>query len=112
METLPPGFEFRPYLDGPGLYLGPEVVAHACPASDTAGAPWRLCLSPRSPPRYEFLVSEAACRRYMARWAMRWEAEIRGRLKDPRTGFEHLVPAGPTPATRHPRRARRRGLAL
>lgn len=112
METLPPGFEFRPYLDGPGLYVGQELVAHACAANDDPGAPWRLCISPRSPVRYEFLASEAACRRYMAAWARRWEAEIRDRLKGLQTGFEHLIPTGPTPMTRHPRRTKRKGPRL
>lgn len=110
---LPPGFRFRHYIDGPGLYLGSEQVACAGPANDDPGAAWRLCLYPRRPPRYVFLADEAACRRYMAAWATQWEAEIRARCEGRSSGFEHLVRSGvPAPEGRHPRPGSRRGVKL
>jgi len=108
METLPPGFEFVPYLGGPALQLDGEVIASACPANDGPGAPWRLCIHPRRPPRYEFLPDEAACRRYMEAWARRWEGQIREHLAAPSSPFQHLIPAGGVAHTTHIRpRARR-----
>ena len=113
MDVLPAGFEFRHYIDGPALYLAGEIVANACPANPEPGAPWRLCIAPRKWPRYEYLASEAACRRYMAAWARRWEAEIRVRVAASDRSFEHLALNGPVPVTRHPRgKARRRGIRL
>lgn len=110
MNLLPPGFEFRPSLDGPGLFLGEDRVAIACPARDEPGAPWRLCLSPRGQPRYEFLPDEAACVRYMAAWARRWDTEIREACASTAHPYSHLATSGLCrPDTRHPRgRARRR----
>lgn len=112
--ALPPGFHFQPYLGGPSLHVGEEQVASACPARDEPGAPWRLCLRPRRPPRYEFLPNEDACLRYMAAWARRWEAEIRDRCALPSTAFAHLATTGATPATqsRHPRHRSRRPSGL
>ena len=81
--ALPPGFHFEPYLGGLALYLDDDQVASACPARDEAGAPCRLCLRPRRPPRYEFLANEEVCPGYMAAWARRWEAEIRARYPMP-----------------------------
>lgn len=108
MDALPTGFEFRDYLDGPGLYLGSELLAHACPANSDPGAPWRLCISPRRPPRYEFLQDEAACRHYLARWACLWEAQIRERIGQSQPPFVNPV-TGTGTGTNHPRpRSRRR----
>lgn len=110
---LPPGFTFEPYVDGPCLRLDGEMLACACPANSDPGARWRLCLSPRRPPRYEFLADEEACRRYMAAWAKRWEAEIRERCRGRTSGWEHLVRSdGPAPEGRHPRPRSRRGTKL
>lgn len=108
MDALPAGFEFRPYIEGPGLYLGNELLAHACPANPDPGAPWRLCIAPRRPPRFEFLPDEAACLRYMARWVLLWEAEIRERIGHAQPPFVNPYTGSGAPS-KHPRpRSRRR----
>lgn len=112
-HPLPPGFTFEPFIDGPSLCLDGERIAVASPASLDPGAPWRLCLSPRRSPRYEFLASEEACLRYMAGWARRWEVEIRERCQGRLSGWEHLaVSGGPAPGGRHPRPRSRRGVKI
>ena len=112
-HPLPPGFTFEPFIDGPSLCLDGERIAFAGPANLDPGAPWRLCLSPRRTPRYEFLASEEACRRYMAGWARRWEAEIRERCQGRLSGWEHLSRSGePAPEGRHPRPRTRRGAKI
>lgn len=79
---LPAGFEWRPYLDGPALYLGDRLVAMACPARDEARAPWRVALNPRHVGmRYEFLADEVSARRYVEAWSRKWEAELRERYR-------------------------------
>lgn len=109
MHALPPGFEFKPYVDGPGLYLDGTVVATATQANRQPGAPWRLCISPTGAPRYEFLRDEDACLRYMAAWATRWEAAIRKARVDVGTGHPYADVRSPSEPSRHPRgRARRR----
>lgn len=112
MLTLPPGFEFRPYVGGPGLYLGDDLVAHASPARDEPGARWRLCIAPRGIPRYEFLRDEDACLRYMAGWAVKWEAEIRQSVASVGTGHPYGEVKSPTEPSRHPRGRSRRHSGL
>jgi hypothetical protein len=109
MHDLPPDFEFRPYVQGPALYLGEEIVAHASPARDEPGAPWRVSLEPRKPPRFVFLRDEATSLRYMAGWAIKWEAHIRERCRNESRAFAHLATSGAEHPSRHPRgRSRRR----
>jgi len=106
---LPDGFRFEPYVDGPCLRVGDEVVATACPARDEPGAPWRICLAPRKPPRFVFCPDEEACLRYMEAWARKWEVEIRERCDRPSLEFAHLRQTGQTPAEpQYPRRRKRR----
>lgn len=108
MHTLPPGFEFRPYVDGPGLYLDGRVIATATPANGSPDTPWRLCISPNGIPRYEFLRDKDACLRYMAAWAKRWENEIRNTLADVGTGHPYGEVGSPAEPSRHPRSRSRR----
>ena len=112
MHSLPPGFEFRPYVDGPGLYLEGRVIATACPANGDPGAPWRLCISPKGSPRCEFLRDEDACLRYMAAWATKWEAEIRRARVDVGTGHPYGDVRAPSEPSRHPRGRSRRHSGL
>lgn len=71
---LPDDFIWRDYLDGPGLFFGTRLLACASPVATG----WRLYLSGGGRPvRYEFLPTEAACRRYAEAWATKWQAEIR-----------------------------------
>jgi len=109
---LPADFSFGWRGDGPCLEFRGELVADATPANHDPDPPWRLCISPRRPPRYEFLCSELACRRYMAAWARRWEAQVRERLAHPPAAFTDFGHGASDVGlnTTHPRRkARRRG---
>jgi len=110
VATLPPDFEFRHFIDGPALYLGDEAVAYASPARDEPGAPWRLYKTARRPPRYAFLPDEQACREYLTRWAIQWEAQIREACASADQPFQHLASGDqPREPSRHPRpRSRRR----
>lgn len=73
-STLPDGFTWGTWIDGPGLFHGERLVAYACEVA----VGWRLCLMGGGKPlRYEFLTDEAACRRYAEAWARKWQAEIR-----------------------------------
>lgn len=110
MDTeLPADFAFGWFIDGPALECRGEVIATATPASHDPNPPWRLCISQRSPPRYEFLATEAGCRRYMAAWARKWEAQIRERLAYPPAAFTDLGRSGGGPPlnTTHHRRSPR-----
>lgn len=78
VDDLPTGFQFAPYAEGFALQLDGQTVAIACPANDDQGAPWRLALTARTClPRYVFTATDAGCRRYMVKWAAKWEQEIR-----------------------------------
>lgn len=111
MDTeLPADFTFGWFIDGPSLEFRGEVIATATPVNRSPNPPWRLCINPRCPPRYEFLATEAGCRRYMAAWARKWETQIRERLAYPPAAFTDLGrSAGGIPLnTTHPRRTARR----
>lgn len=112
MHDLPPGFEFRPYVGGPGLYLDGTQIANASPARDEPGAAWRLCIAPKGIPRYEFLRDEEACLRYMAGWARKWETEIRKALADVGTGHPYGEVRSPAEPSQHPRGRSRRKSGL
>lgn len=68
---LPAGFEWRPYIDGPALYLGDRMLAVASRLEQG----WRVdfVLHRRS----EFFASEAGATRYVTAWAFKWEDRIR-----------------------------------
>jgi len=112
MDTeLPADFAFGWFIDGPSLEFRGEVIAAATPANHDPNPLWRLRIDPRCPPRYVFLASEQACRRYMAAWARKWEAQIRERLAHPPAAFSDLGSGtgGPALNTTHHRRSPRRG---
>lgn len=68
---LPAGFEWRPYIDGPALYLGDRMLA----VSSRLEQGWRVdfVLHRRS----EFFAGEAEAIRYVTAWARKWENRIR-----------------------------------
>lgn len=109
MHPLPPGFEFGPYIDGVAVYLGEKAVAIASPANNDQNPPWRISINVGLVSgRYHFTANERAARRYMAAWAMKWEARIRDEHLTVSGPFMHMAKAGPSPQTRHPRRRSRR----
>ena len=112
MRALLPGFEFCPYVGGPGLYMDGRLIAHASAATDEPGALWRLCISPSGMPRYEFLRDEDACVRYMAAWARKWEAQIRQAMADVGKGHPYGEVRSPAQPSRHPRGRSRRQSGL
>lgn len=113
MHALPPGFEFRPYVDGPGLYLGEKAIAFACAANHDPNPPWRLCLNVGTlSASTVFTATEAGALRYMAAWARKWEPEIRKAHEAVSHPFGHLAVRGPVPDTHHIRAKVRRSSAL
>jgi len=73
---LPPGFEWRPWLDGPALYLRGQQIASITPLD---GGRCRVCLNSNNARtmRYQFCRNEAAAIAYVERWAAKWEAVLR-----------------------------------
>ena len=110
MHPLPPGFEFRPYIDGVAVYMGEKAVAIAGPANHDPAPPWRISLNVgliRG--RYYFTANEEAARRYMAAWARKWAARIRQEHQSAASPLGHLARSEPGPQTTHIRgRSRQR----
>lgn len=78
---LPDDFEWRPYIDGPALYLGDRMLA----VSTRLERSWRtdFVLHRRS----EFFASEEAATRYVIAWACKWEDRIRREARPPVRGW-------------------------
>ena len=74
---LPEGFDWRPYLNGPALYAGDQMLAVLSRLTDG----WRIdfVLYRRS----EFFASEATAIRYVTAWACKWETRIRKEVAAP-----------------------------
>ncbi|GAB3053955.1 hypothetical protein [Stenotrophomonas tumulicola] len=81
---LPEGFEIKPYLGGPALFLDGSVVVLAAEL-DNGNARLDMCVGTiRQQSR--FITDARRAEGYMARWAVLWEAEIRA-LYSQRPGF-------------------------
>lgn len=74
-QQLPPGFEIRPYIDGPGLYLNGQIVGVASSIPE-GRARVDLCVS-TAKRHSHFLDSMSVAEEYLRRWAVRWEGRIR-----------------------------------
>ena len=113
---LPEGFHWHQERQGPTIRYGSRVVAFGCEASP--GGRWRLGLQgSMAPPRYVFLVDEAACWRYMDAWVRKWDNEIRkhGDQEFPLNACtgKSGTPSRPPTQTSHPRgKSRRRSRRL
>lgn len=74
-QQLPPGFEIRPHIEGPALFLDGRMVAVS---SDTTSGQCRLDLCVSTAKRHShFIPSMALAETYLARWAVKWEERIR-----------------------------------
>lgn len=83
---LPPGFEIKPYLGGPALFLEGSVVVLSAEL-DNGNARLDMCVGTiRQQSR--FITGALRAEGYMARWAVLWEAEIRALYSGrPRAGW-------------------------
>lgn len=68
---LPDGFEWRPYVDGPALYLGDRMLAVHSSLPD--GCRIDFVLHRHS----KFFSSQDQAQRYCEAWAVKWESRIR-----------------------------------
>ena len=75
MHDLPPDFEIRPHLDGPGLFLHGRLIALASPTV-SGWARIELC-NGTNRGRSRFVPTLEIAERYLAGWCRRWEARIR-----------------------------------
>lgn len=71
---LPPGFEWRHFIDAPALYLNGKQVAILAPLESG----YRVTLRPNhADMRHRFLASEEVAMRFVERWVELREGEIR-----------------------------------
>jgi hypothetical protein len=79
---LPDGYKWRPYCNGPALYLSGRMIAMVTvlPASNTRVTTQvdRIGMS------HYFLSSEAAGVSFVERWANKWDARLREQYSRPR----------------------------
>lgn len=68
---LPEGFEWRPFVSGPALYLAGRQLAIASALSTGYRVDFVLCR------RSEFFDDLESAQRYCAAWAWKWEVRIR-----------------------------------
>ena len=92
----PDGYTWRPYLDGPALYLGRGMVAMVSPIPSGA----RVALNVGTNRlRFVFLGDERRAVAYVEAWAWKWDREIQAeqarRGAGSHSGFpptSHLAP--------------------
>lgn len=74
-KQLPPGFEIRPCLDGPALYLDGRMIGVASPTS-SGKTRLDLCVGTLRV-RSHFIASIDRAEDYLRGWAVKWEGRIR-----------------------------------
>lgn len=75
---LPDGFEWRPFVNGPALYLADRQLVIA---SELDSGAYRVDFVLRR--RSEFFDNVEGAQRYSAAWARRWEVRIRQEVGQP-----------------------------
>ncbi|MFK3845280.1 hypothetical protein [Stenotrophomonas sp. NPDC078853] len=74
-QQLPPGFEIRPFLDGPALYLDGRMIGVASPTS-SGKTRLDLCVGTLKS-HSNFIASIGRAEDYLRGWAVKWEGRIR-----------------------------------
>lgn len=74
-QQLPPGFEIRPYPDGPALYLDGRMIGVASPTS-SGKTRLDLCIGTLKSHSH-FIASIDRAEGYLRGWAVKWEGRIR-----------------------------------